>query len=115
MDALSPETLTLIDKYAAKIGIAADKVWAILVSQARIEGITDLFYIFLMIGIFFACKKAHSVIQKSADDPIPLCVVMWVVYGFAVLCVFLSVSDLITVFFNPDYWALHQLLKTVGK
>lgn len=115
---MTNEILKRIDLLAAKLGIAAEKLWEVLVAQARIDAIQSLIWAgvwIVLAGVM--CYAFKQVMEWAAkdDDWTPLMI------GCGVAILILSVSAIalivssITPFFNPQYWAFQELMKQIGK
>jgi hypothetical protein len=112
------EQLTaLIDKLAAKLGVAVDVLWAALMRQAFVSSLVDLVWVAaLLYGMVWVVRYVKFVHQKVEDrswDEIA-----W--FPCAIVCVVAFVLCIVTIdglkmtfagFFNPEYWALMKLLK----
>ena len=121
---LSPEVLAKLDALAQKLGVTAQYLWAILVRQARIEAIQEI--ICLVLSCAVVCVAAlwlRSIIKrvKSFDGfmlDLPIVEIMGFVATSVCGMVFLvislcAVTNLPTLLFNPEYFALQQILGAI--
>lgn len=119
---MNKETLQLIDKLAAKLGVATDYLWSVLIKQAFVSGITDIiqYVVIVALCIFLIKKHKHfcnkdnkwSYYEMEDGLGIPM-TIAGVVAAFLLLCLFFCVPNTFTKFANPEYWALEQILDTV--
>lgn len=120
------ENLTLLLKeLAEKLGTTTEYLWGVLVRQALINGIIGLIHIAIIIlagiGLWKLHKKFMSDIPDSScsyydeyegDLKIPMSIAV-LVFFLLVLGSFLSLPEIASCFFNPEYWALEQVLESV--
>lgn len=107
----------VIKQLADKLGVAVDVLWAALLKQAPIAATIDLM-ISVAVGvfIFFAWKLAlkceprkESYLDLCSDRTCAVVVaflVTFVLGGIALV----SLNTVLAGFFNPEYWALKQIL-----
>jgi len=116
------EELTgVLEQLALKLGTTTEYLWGVLISQARISAITDLIYIILVSIIGIIIYKVHKNLMKEDKYDYyeePLIAVMFIVsFVWCVLFIacFFSIGNIINGFFNPEYWALKEILDVVNK
>jgi len=111
----------VLSALSEKLGVPAQMLWEALRRQAFIEGCTDLVLIVFLVAFTFASTKAliyawrKTAEGKWDDAPVFLATLFtgtFVVIGW--LMVFACLPTLFAAFFNPDYWALHQVLSLLG-
>lgn len=112
------EQLTaLLEKLAAKLGVAVDVLWAALMRQAFISGISDLIFLAAVAVASYGTWKYvqhvhHKVDGREWDEiawlPCGLVAAVMVGVIFAALC---GLPMMFAAFFNPEYWALMRILK----
>lgn len=117
---MQQEILTRLDALAAKLGVAAEHIYAVYVAQANIEAITrlvGLVVILLVAPIVFRLRKRLP--EDWTDEPhyiIPV-----ICGGAALLGIIIGVAihvvEIPTLLYNPEFWALKQIGKmlTGGK
>lgn len=114
---MSKETTDLINQLADKLGTTAEHLWGVLVKQAPISSAVEL--ALLLAGILgavvlgmVAYKKSKKEDSSDHDDLVCVyCAVASAILGLIVLVVLLCESEnIVAGFFNPEYWALHQLI-----
>lgn len=116
------ELLDRLDLVAAKIGQGAGYLWHVLVKQGIAEGVTDAtcatmsLLIAVMAG-YYARKFGRLAEADNWHEPgYPLGFIASL--GIAIvagLCVCAYTHDAVLELVNPEYFALHEILKTIGK
>lgn len=113
---MNENTEILVRELAEKLGITVDYLWAVLVKQAMISAVTDTL-IFVVTGIALAAagwgivKALKSNDLDDLDDLEIFGELVVVALSLAwFVCLMCSVSSIAAGFFNPEYWALKQLL-----
>jgi len=112
------EALGLIEQLAVKLGTTADQMWAVLLGQAPINGIINIFqYVLICIGCFCWYRvtlNVHAKIQDSwAEENYMWVGAVWIILCVLVICMFFCLHDTITALINPEYWALDKILGTL--
>ena len=120
---------SIIAELSSKLGTTAEHLFGVMVKQAAISGYMS---VFAGAGVLFAMivlvKYALSKTTKppvTEDNPFPraewcgdTAVVVWLcvmLVGAMSSIIFVNVvEDSITAFFNPEYWALNQLLSKIN-
>ena len=111
----------VLDKLAAKLGIAVDVLWAALMRQAPISGALDLVWcVVYAAGIYWTVRYVRMVYEHttSTEDrwerwdeiswlPCGIVVVIMFILGLATLA---GLSMTAASFFNPEYWALMKII-----
>jgi len=115
---MNEQQTELLRELAAKFGTTAEHLWGVLVKQAPISSTVDLLVIagwmvLLGIGAFLIRKNTKPDPDGGYRDD-ELKMIMWTVWG---LCFFVftsvagcSMALIISGFFNPEYWALQQIM-----
>ncbi|MED0863757.1 hypothetical protein [Bacillus safensis] len=116
------KAMAYIDKLAAKLGVAAEHVYGVLVEQAVADGISNVIIgvavITVLIVALSAGKKAFVKSNVSVGwdflDWSMLTVfvglVMVIGFGFGLSIL----TDGIKATINPEYYAIKELLDTIG-
>jgi hypothetical protein len=108
-----------IDAMAAKLGVAAEHVYGILVKQQIAEGITYVIVMPLILAVlaFVLTKLIKSLKSYEGYDPEGY-IAGIAISGLALLIVFVVaifvVPEAILKISNPEYYAIRELLDAVG-
>jgi len=120
---MNKDTIDLLNQIAAKIGEVTPTMWAFLVRQSIITGITDLL-LYVAVGavflvmFFFLLGKSKLPQDYNSDDPWkmdkPLFVITTAVctlLGSVYVLIFLMTFDsTVSAILNPGYWALQHII-----
>ena len=114
---MDENTLLMLQTLATKLGTTVDFLWAVLIKQAPIDGALYLLLLAFLGAIGYGLFRwAKYSIKNDIDE------IVWLPYGIASV-LYIGVV-IITIgygptafsgFFNPDYWALKQIIGTVRK
>lgn len=121
---LADKINAILDALAERFGSTAAELWAILIRQQVIKGVTGLIWIaFGVVALVivaklvrFAAKMAN---EKGLDDVLynnPF-LIMGIILGtiFGLCLIALNVSGVVTAFANPQYAALRDVMVLIGK
>ena len=110
----------LVSELSEKLGTTAEHLWGVLVAQAPIEASLFAGFALLMIaGLYFSLKyvEKKTVINEEWDSDFSF--IAWVllsIYGLVTLLFSIdAISTIITVIFNPEFWALQQILQAANQ
>lgn len=119
---MNEQTIKLIEQLARKLGTTSEYLWAVLIKQAPISALTDLLYFILVIIGGIILWKIHKYLSKDRGEDknsiyydeeniviIPMFIVS-IVWAIIFIACFFSIGDIINGFFNPEYWALKEVL-----
>lgn len=106
----------VLDKLAAKLGVAVDVLWAALMRQAHIAGVVDIIIIIAYaIGLYWTIRYGNTVVRKVQEHEWDE--IAWLPFGFVAVVMFgIGIAVLAGLpmtaasFFNPEYWALQKIL-----
>lgn len=110
---------------AKQLGTTVEQLWAVMVLQARIEIIIVVFWVLTAVGmIYVSLKYAFPYIGNNVNNsnlPPSKCL-MCIAWGIFILMAsitfgkaFDKMITLPTLMLNPEYWALTQIIKTIGE
>lgn len=125
---MDDKTAALIEKLADKLGTTAEHLWGVLLRQAPINALVDLFINAAM--VVTAVYLTRLVIRKitvpllSRDEYMArpawngdmawlagaMLTVWWIV---TLLRMFNTMTGTVTAFFNPEFWALSYILSNI--
>ena len=114
----------LLETLAQKLGTTSEYLWRALLKQAPIAATTTLIQITLIMLFGWSLYKIHKrLMKKDANgdtlyyDHEELAVIPMVmgafIFGIMFICAFCSIDDVINGYFNPEYWALRDILSSV--
>lgn len=117
------KAMAYIDKLAAKLGVAAEHVYGVLVKQAVVGGVIST--VMMISAIIVAALLMKSFSKKSRefqkrfgdDDTNPYQILQWGTGLLtAVLCIVSLVNgpEMIGKIINPEYYAIKEILDTIG-
>ena len=120
MEKLTP----LLEKLAEKLGTTTEYLWGVLLKQAPITAAIELMYLVLVILGGLALYKIHRRLSKEVEGknslyydleavaavPMGIATLIWSV--IFIIC-FFSIGTIVTGFFNPEYWALNEIMNLI--
>lgn len=121
---MNEQTTKLIEELATKLGTTAEYLWGVLIKQAFYEAsitLVQILCIFLFCLIFYKVHKRLSKIKEYngyketgydyyGESAIIPMIFGAIILGLMVIIAFFSIDTVINGFFNPEYWALEQVL-----
>lgn len=126
---MEQNTAKLIEQLAEKLGTTTEYLWSVLIKQAPIEGWIQIFQTIVICLFGWMLHRLHKKFSAKivSDDrwnnddmygkyETNLTVPMFLgicVFLFCFLVAFFSLPSLFSALFNPEYWALKEVLNTV--
>jgi len=116
---MNEQTLQMLQALAEKLNTTAENLWAVLIAQARIEGILSSIWVVVCLVLMVASIKTARWIYKGVwhDDWDEIAILPLVAVSlFGTVMIFPMVINLnwaITCFANPEYYALIHILRAV--
>lgn len=124
---MNEQTVQLLNGIAAKLGTTTEYLWGVLLKQAPIDAAIDLAIILFWVGLFYFTGKTAKKYEANITEPdgtwmreeerkkeksgVSTLVVIAAYFGLcAVIYGVFSFQNIINGFFNPEYWALQQIL-----
>lgn len=124
---MSNESNKLIADLANKLGTTTEYLWGVLLRQASIDATVTLIQVIIIALMGFFLYRLHlKFIRPIPDDeyndnlyekydgsiPVALLIAfIWIVFATAA---FFSFGNIVYGYFNPEYWALEQILNTIS-
>lgn len=114
------ELIKRLDALADKLGTTGQYLWTVLVKQAYVVGFTDFIWVGFYIGAAYALYKAGNYFRETADEEregafwVPA-IISWIAVVGMVIGVFYNAIEGVQYLINPQYYALHEVLQTLGK
>ena len=104
----------LLEQLAIKLEVTVEYLWAVLLKQAMISGLMSAFFL-LFIGItgfiLYRIVKSYDKLNDSGEFlwviGFPAGVICW---SICLLIGLFEVSNMVTAFVNPEFWALDEIL-----
>ncbi|MFW5847510.1 MAG: hypothetical protein ACOCVF_01135 [bacterium] len=121
------EMTKLLSQLAEKLGTTTEYLWEIMIRQAPISAFSNLLQILFVIIYGIILWKIHVWLTKPVSNEdsnhsryykhdelviIPMLIAAVIFIVFAVAS-FFSFPDIINGFFNPEYWALDNIIKEI--
>ena len=117
---MNEEISTVVRELANELGTTVEYLWGVLVAQAPIYMVGSLLaHSVLIIISIFILRFLYKFIKYPPDSwdeeyimgtIIGATVVSCVMTIFPILSLIISIPTYITIIFNPEYWALQQIL-----
>jgi len=112
---MDEKTEKLVRELADKLGTTTEHLWGVLIKQAPISASVDLAMSFIIVIITVVLFNMMKRVTEDADDKLdPEVFFGWMGFGmfFIIATLIFSSSPEMVVagFFNPEYWALKQIL-----
>ena len=110
-----------LEPIAEKLGVAVEHLWEVLIRQAPISGVFDLLFYALTGAAAYATYKLWLfIIRKCGEDRWDEIAYLWpglatISVAAMIIASLASMSTTAAAFFNPEYWALHQVLSAIGE
>ena len=119
------ELTPFLEQLASKLGTTVEKLWAVLLKQASISGTVNFVLCISLILIAVKCfrfvNRKTTVPPKTEENRYPNAqwgedeaIIAWIGISLLLfvigLIILLSVDNIVTAFFNPEYWALKAIL-----
>ncbi|MEH7736872.1 hypothetical protein [Bacillus pumilus] len=116
------KAMAYIDKLAAKLGVAAEHVYGVLVKQAVANGVADVIIgvvaLSIIIVVLSAGKKAFVKSNISAGMDVFDWSMLTVIVGLVVVIGLSFGINILTngikAVINPEYYAIKEILDTIG-
>lgn len=126
---MDDKTIAIINALAQKLGTTAEYLFAVLVRQAPIDGMTRLAILlgFVAAAVYLVrLVRAKTKVPPATEaDPYPRAEwrdemavgIAWLATAFFTgVCALAAACELpgiAAAFFNPEYWALKQILRLI--
>lgn len=113
---MTPELEKALLTLANKLGVTVEHLWAVMIYQARITAIVDAVIftgcvLFVVLPGRYLWRRWQS---EGADADDFILVIGSAAYAvgalFAIIMAVSAFSEMVTALFNPEYWALSQIL-----
>ena len=116
---MDDKTAEIINKLAEKLGTTAEHLWSVLIRQAPWSSAIDLLVLMFYIGVagilYYLAYRSFRKFKEDSEEGWILAgaiVALFAIIMSTVVCACVNeMSVILSGFFNPEYWALKQLVK----
>ena len=115
------ELTELLIKLATELGTTTEHLWAALLQQAFISATTDVLYLVCyvaaLVSILMIIRKENSrkddekKWDKDGETVFILGIIEFILIILAIAIVPKLIGGVATGFFNPEYWALMEVMR----
>jgi len=122
---MNDQTTKLIEQLAQKLGTTAEYLWTILIKQAAISAWVDMIYFVMIIIMGVILFKTHKYLSKETSTNysvyesdaglivVPVMIVLTITWIVIFIVCFFSLGNVFNGVFNPEYWALQEVLNAI--
>lgn len=121
---MNDQTITALDKLASQLGTTSEYLWGILLRQAPFSATVLLVQIILIFIAVYALYRLHVYFSTEDEDgrslyyekqevlqfPMFICAC---ILGIFIIAAFLLFENILWGFFNPEYWALTEVVSAL--
>lgn len=110
---LNQELVKRLDLLATKLGVSGTYLWAVLIRQARVELISDAIFITLNVVLLYGVWRwwkriiVHELFDGGEEAG---AVIVSLLSAVMTITSVVALCDVPALIFNPDYWALEQVM-----
>lgn len=110
---MNDQLTQLLEQLATKFGTTVEYLWGVLVMQAYVAATVTLIWFVLSVGyiIAYVVFVKHIMKRDYYDDYEPAAIIGFIFAIVAACFALFAPYEIITGYFNPEYWALKQILK----
>lgn len=113
---MNDQLVPLLEKLADNLGTTSEYLFGVLVTQAPISAAGDLFAIVVILALsaitFSIClRKAKE--YPNAERYAILAIFSAISFVIFTIIGAASISTMLAGFFNPEYWALKEILSAI--
>jgi hypothetical protein len=108
----------LLEKLAAQLGTTVEFLWSVLLKQAQVENGIAIFG--LIIGVLILILSISAIVYAVVkQDEVEEAGVFLVFLGIGLFVISLivmyeNIITYVTTKYNPEYWALQEILKQLN-
>lgn len=113
----------LIEELAHKLGTTSQYLWQVLIKHAKIDATTGLIQAIIVSLFGVVLYKIHkNMMRRDEQDyngyyryegfglTMIVAFIAFVIIYFRILC---GITDIINGYFDPEYWALHEIISNI--
>jgi hypothetical protein len=119
---MQTQLLSRLDALAAKLGVTANHIWAVLLKQAQVELVQSI--VWAILAALVVCLTVYCLWRinttVTADENydwypwrIGVAIASYAGGAAALAILFRNLCAIPTLAMNPEFWALQEVLKTV--
>ena len=116
---ISGQVIAVIDALAAKLGVAAEYVYPLMIRQAYVEGVISLLRIVLVCVYLYGLYRAIKWLKEDGwNADLEFVYMLSLVFAGIAAIAFVAfvpscIKIAVTAFANPEWYAIQQILKLV--
>ena len=122
---MDDKTSQLLEKLAAKLGTTAEYLWSVLIRQAPIDATIGLIQFLGAVIFGFILWKIHKRLclkvnkhNESLYEEFDIAAALPMVIGLITFVIWIlasifSIGNIISGYFNPEYWALKEIISSL--
>lgn len=122
---MNNQTTELLKQLAQKLGTTTEYLWKVLCKQAIVNGVTELIQIVIIVIFVTFIWKLHVKFAKpykelnhswycECDELLIVPMVIAAILSFILILVaFFKIDNVFNSFFNPEYWALNEVINSI--
>lgn len=121
---MNEQTTKLLEQLANKLGTTSEYLWDILIKQGPIDSTITLIQFALIIIYGIILYRLHIKFSKETESENSAYsndegyIILPMVFGFIVFIVFVigaffEIPSVFCGYFNPEYWALREILNSI--
>lgn len=112
---IQSKVVNILDTLSAKLGVASEHLWGVMVKQAYVGGISNILSVILVVVNIFIFMKFVKFATKEEllEDYFVVffgCFVWGIITIVLVVSGFFGIFEAITQLVNPEYWVLREIL-----
>lgn len=107
----------LLESLAAKFGTTTEYLWGVLINQAKYEAITLClqFTLLIVATVVFTLLVKRRLNADAVEDGEGIAyLIIGVTIAILDFNAFFYIPELISAIFNPEYWALKEILNAIN-
>ncbi len=115
---MNEQTEKMIRELAEKLGTTTEHLWGVLLAQAPVAGVWSAmaamgYVIGAVLVTIIAYKVVRHLWEVEREEVLAWFTGVVCLIWFVICCIGFSsyIYDAVTAFYNPEYWALQNILK----
>lgn len=117
------QTKLLLEELAKKLGTTVEYLWGVLLKQAKVEAIqwTIILLIFIIYSLLcikyllWGLRDWDSFSSSEEEHYFTVWFILGVIWCVFFVIILANVTNLVNAIFNPEYWALKEILSLINK